>query len=199
MTEKIKQAKKRNGRPSKFDSLTYEDISQIRWLAAQGFTHHELAQHLNINNRTLKRWREKTDNISIDLNSAIAIGQSLYNSPIAAPVLYLTEEIDRIRNQWIKTIERAWGNRTQIRFHQWHDQEHIMEALKSCYDLKQPTGLKAFKLLSELHQIHAHLRSLAELNTFLRNKKSWERFTSKEPLKWDLLDSLHRKFKNSEK
>jgi hypothetical protein len=199
MTKKPKRAKKRNGRPSKFDELTFQDISQIRWLAAQGLTHHQLAESLGVDNRTLKRWRARNSYIALELNSAIMLGQHFYGSPAAPLALCLIEEVDRLRDTWIKKVGKAWGPHPPIQFHNWHETESLLEAMRLCADLKPPAHINAWNLLSELQQLHILFGSLHHLTAFLRDKNSWEHFSKKEPLRWDFLKSLHRQLEQSEK
>ena len=191
--------KKQNGRPSKFDDLTLQDISRIRWLAAQGATHQEIAASLGVSNRTLKRWREYNSHIALELNSAIMLGQILYGSPTASLALCLIEEVDKIRDTWIKTVGKAWDPHPPINFHNWHEEESLSEALELCANLEPPMHMAAWKLLSELSQLYFHLSSLHQVKVFLKGKDSWERFSSKEPLRWDFLKSLHAQMERSEK
>ena len=52
---KSRRPKKKNGRPSKLESLTDDQINHVRWLASEGHTHAEIAEYLGASDRTLNR------------------------------------------------------------------------------------------------------------------------------------------------
>ncbi|MBL8013099.1 MAG: helix-turn-helix domain-containing protein [Candidatus Omnitrophica bacterium] len=57
-------AKKKNGRPSKFDSI---NLNQVKKLVLKGFTDKEIADFLEINQDTFHEWKKKHSGFSESL------------------------------------------------------------------------------------------------------------------------------------
>ena len=110
--QKKKQEPKKNGRPSKLDELTDEQIDDVRWLASKGLTHTELAEHLGVSDRTLLRWRNRREGMQV--TTAIIQGERAYGKPSAELALCVLAEISRLQSLWMelpfqKLIERGVG------------------------------------------------------------------------------------------
>jgi len=81
----------KGGRPSKLDMITEEKLEVIKKLASDGATQDEVALHLGVSSRTLRRWLKKgleelrsfnqpKKSINLKLLIAIVMGQELIYS-----------------------------------------------------------------------------------------------------------------------
>lgn len=197
---KNRKQKKKNGRPSRYYDLTHEDLSLVRWLASQGATQDEMASHFNVNERTFRRWRDKADLTSIKLNSAIVIGQSLHGQPIATLAICLLEELDRWESEWDENIGIKHGLNIR-RYLDEGEPEKLARAQLHCFGLEpeSPEEVRAWMMLYELSEIQDALRQLHVLQYQMRNTPSWNRYSNKERLRWDLIRDLHAKSASNEK
>jgi predicted DNA-binding protein (UPF0251 family) len=197
---KIRRPKKKNGRPSTYDALTYEDIGLMRWLAAQGKTQSEIAKYYGVCGRTFRRWMEKKDEpLSWKIKQAVLMGQLIYGKPTTDLTLCLLDELDRWDHEWDRDIGITHEFDLYTGWYESQGTEKITASLIHCFghDPDTPQGSKVWALLYELTEIHDALRNLHQIAYHLHKTESWSRYMSKEPLRWDLLRDAHNKVKEN--
>jgi hypothetical protein len=200
VAKKIKQAKevkKRNGRPSDLEKLTSTDYGDIRWLAAKGLTHSEIAGHIGVSDRTLNRWRNKAKGELI--NKAIKTGQTWHGQPAAKLGLCVLEELDVQYDHWFKLpFTKACKGKILYPIGVSGSDEGLVLTIDKLItitglSIEDPSILKATKILDEISRLTTCLKLINLVNECLNGTKALERHIDRTPLRWSIYNSFKKK------